>query len=82
LDVRLPGRSGVDLQAALRRQGNALPVVFLTGYADGAAIEQRAGSAVLHILLHVIKALLRQSSGANSASVRRGCACPRRSWGR
>jgi FixJ family two-component response regulator len=31
VDVRLPGRSGVDLQAALLRQGNALPVVFLTG---------------------------------------------------
>jgi FixJ family two-component response regulator len=37
LDVRMPGPSGLDLQAALRRQGNALPVVFLTGYADVAA---------------------------------------------
>jgi FixJ family two-component response regulator len=34
LDVRLPGPSGLDLQAALRRQGVALPVIFLTGYAD------------------------------------------------
>ena len=37
LDVRLPGPSGLDLQAALQRQGVALPVVFLTGYADVAA---------------------------------------------
>jgi RNA polymerase sigma factor (sigma-70 family) len=37
LDVRMPGPSGLDLQAALQRQGNALPVVFLTGYADVAA---------------------------------------------
>jgi FixJ family two-component response regulator len=37
LDVRMPGPSGLDLQAALRRQGVALPVVFLTGYADVAA---------------------------------------------
>lgn len=37
LDVRMPGPSGLDLQAALRRQGNPLPVVFLTGYADVAA---------------------------------------------
>lgn len=37
LDVRMPGPSGLDLQAALRRQGSALPVVFLTGYADVAA---------------------------------------------
>jgi FixJ family two-component response regulator len=34
LDVRLPGPSGLDLQAALQRQGVALPVVFLTGHAD------------------------------------------------
>lgn len=37
LDVRMPGPSGLDLQAALRRQGNPLPVIFLTGYADVAA---------------------------------------------
>ena len=34
LDVRMPGPSGLDLQAALLRQGNALPVILLTGYAD------------------------------------------------
>ena len=34
LDVRLPGPSGLELQAALERQGIALPVIFLTGHAD------------------------------------------------
>jgi len=34
LDVRMPGPSGLDLQAALERQGVALPIVFLTGHAD------------------------------------------------
>lgn len=34
LDVRLPGPSGLELQAALHTQGIALPVIFLTGYAD------------------------------------------------
>ena len=34
LDVRMPGPSGLELQAALQRQGVALPVIFLTGYAD------------------------------------------------
>ncbi|WP_186408330.1 response regulator transcription factor [Candidatus Accumulibacter aalborgensis] len=34
LDVRLPGPSGLDLQAALQQQGITLPVIFLTGYAD------------------------------------------------
>ena len=34
LDVRMPGPSGLELRAALQRQGVALPVIFLTGYAD------------------------------------------------
>jgi FixJ family two-component response regulator len=37
LDVRLPGPSGLDLQAALQRQGVTLPIIFLTAYADVAA---------------------------------------------
>jgi len=37
LDVRLPGPSGLELQAALLRQGVALPIVFLTGHADVAS---------------------------------------------
>jgi FixJ family two-component response regulator len=34
LDVRMPGPSGLDLQAALKRRDVALPVIFLTGHAD------------------------------------------------
>ena len=34
LDMRLPGPSGLDLQAALRRRDVALPIIFLTGHAD------------------------------------------------
>jgi FixJ family two-component response regulator len=34
LDIRLPGPSGLDLQAALVRKGVALPIIFLTGHAD------------------------------------------------
>ncbi len=34
LDIRMPGLSGLDLQQMLRRQGNALPVIFLSGHAD------------------------------------------------
>jgi FixJ family two-component response regulator len=32
LDVRLPDRSGLDLPAALARQGNEIPIVFMTGH--------------------------------------------------
>ncbi len=34
LDVRMPGQSGLDLQQALGVRGIALPIVFLTGFAD------------------------------------------------
>lgn len=35
LDVRMPGGpSGLELQKALARQGEALPVIFLTGHGD------------------------------------------------
>jgi FixJ family two-component response regulator len=34
LDVRMPGPSGLDLQAALKQKGIMLPVIFLTGHAN------------------------------------------------
>jgi FixJ family two-component response regulator len=33
LDMRLPGPSGLELQASLRQQNITLPIVFLTGHA-------------------------------------------------
>ena len=33
-DVRMPGMSGVELQAELARRGIVLPMIFLTGYGD------------------------------------------------
>jgi len=34
LDVRLPGRSGLDLQQDLRISGENIPVIFITGHGD------------------------------------------------
>jgi FixJ family two-component response regulator len=34
LDIRLPGLSGLDLQAELAREDIHLPIVFITGHAD------------------------------------------------
>ncbi|OWJ68191.1 response regulator transcription factor [Inquilinus limosus] len=34
LDVRLPGLSGLDLQAQLQRGGNTRPIIFMTGHGD------------------------------------------------
>jgi len=33
-DLRLPGRSGVELQAELRKRGSSLPVVIITAHGD------------------------------------------------
>ena len=34
LDVRMPGASGLDLQAQLAKSGNPKPIVFITGHGD------------------------------------------------
>src|SRR5215510_12438922 len=34
LDLQLPGPSGLDLQQAMRRQHNAMPIVFISAHAD------------------------------------------------
>jgi FixJ family two-component response regulator len=34
LDVRLPGVSGLDFQTQLARDGNAIPIIFMTGHGD------------------------------------------------
>lgn len=34
LDIRLPGVSGLELQAQLARNGNPIPIIFMTGYGD------------------------------------------------
>jgi len=34
LDVRMPGPSGLDLQAALAQTGRIVPIIFLTGYGN------------------------------------------------
>ena len=33
-DLRLPGASGVELQATLRARGSALPIIIITGHGD------------------------------------------------
>jgi FixJ family two-component response regulator len=47
LDVRMPGPSGLDLQAALQRLSIGLPVVFLSGQSDvGAGVRAMKSGAV------------------------------------
>jgi len=50
LDLRLPGPSGLELQAALHRQGVALPVIFLTGHGDVASSVQAMQAGAVDFL--------------------------------
>ena len=34
LDVKMGGRSGIDLQEALNNRGDTIPIIFLTGHGD------------------------------------------------
>jgi FixJ family two-component response regulator len=47
LDVRLPGRSGLDLQRDLAAAGRQLPIIFITGHGDIAmTVQAMKGGAI------------------------------------
>jgi FixJ family two-component response regulator len=47
LDVRMPGRTGLDLQEALRAAGRRLSIVFITGHRDvPVSVKAMKGGAV------------------------------------
>jgi FixJ family two-component response regulator len=48
--MHLPGPSGLELQAALQRQGSDLPVVFLSGYGDVASSVQAMKAGAVDFL--------------------------------
>lgn len=48
-DVRMPGMNGIELTRMMRAQGSALPIILMTGHADGALQTEalQAGAAVV-----------------------------------
>src|SRR5262245_17871682 len=47
LDVRLPGRSGLDLQRELAAENREIPIIFITGYGDiPMSVEAMKGGAI------------------------------------
>ncbi len=55
LDLRMPGPSGLELQAALQRQGVALPVVFMTGHGDVASSVRAMQAGAVDFLTKPVK---------------------------
>ena len=50
LDVGLPGMSGPELQQELRRQGRALPIVFITAQGDASLRPRLLASGAAAVL--------------------------------
>lgn len=50
LDVKMPGMSGLELQAALRRQSPALPVIIMTAHGDIATVRTALKSGAVDFL--------------------------------
>ena len=55
LDLRLPGPSGLELQAALQQQGVMLPIVFLTGHATVASSVRAMKAGAVDFLTKPVK---------------------------
>ena len=66
LDIKMPGMSGLELQARLRTLGARLPIIFITAHGDGMMRTQamKAGAEVLlkpfddEVLLEKVRAAL------------------------
>jgi len=55
LDLRMPGPSGLELQAALQQQGNMLPIVFLSGHATIASSVSAMKAGAVDFLTKPVK---------------------------
>jgi FixJ family two-component response regulator len=55
LDLRLPGPSGLELQAALQQQGIMLPIVFLSGHATVASSVRAMKAGAVDFLTKPVK---------------------------
>ncbi|HTR02597.1 MAG TPA: response regulator [Thermoanaerobaculia bacterium] len=84
LDVHMPGPSGLDLQEAIAKRGDGLPVIFLTGHGDvRQSVRAMRGGAVnfltkpverQELLAAIEEALARQRAQAADAGRRREAA--------
>jgi FixJ family two-component response regulator len=70
LDVQLPGLSGLDLQRRLEAAGSALPIIFITGYADVAMSVRAMKAGAVEFLTKPFRG--RDLLGAILAALERG----------
>ena len=63
IDVRMPGMTGLDLQAALRRENRNIPIILISGHADETLVSRATSRDTVtflskpfedHALLHAL----------------------------
>ena len=78
-DLQMPGMNGLDLQSALARSPDPLPILFLTGHGDipstvramrGGAVDFLEKCAPKEKLLHALKRALARDALARNARAR------------
>ena len=72
-DIRMPGMSGLELQAKLKAEGWQIPIIFITAHGDAGmrTLAMREGAVEFlskpfddEVLLHAVKAVLDGRSDA------------------
>ncbi len=80
LDIRMPNLTGLDVQRAVNQAGRALPIIFMTGFADveSCILGMKAGAADFLLkpfdedqLLRAVSTALAQSAEARRALAER-----------
>jgi len=49
-DIRMPGMSGLELQASLAEQGYRIPIIFITSYGDARTRTQAMSTGAIRFL--------------------------------
>lgn len=79
-DVRMPGRSGIELVEEMKRRGASVPVIVITGHADVPLAIQAMHAGVAdfiekpfddELMLAAIRKALAQQAGAEDAQAQR-----------
>ena len=83
LDVRMPGKTGLELQQELNRRGQALPIIFITGHGDVPMAVEAVKNGAFHFLekpfqdaqlLRLIEQAATQGGPGANAQAQRRCA--------
>lgn len=73
LDVRMPGPSGLELHAALKKKGSNLPVIFLTGHGDIPMSVQAMKAGATDFLTKPVQSQTLLAAIANALAIQKQC---------